>query len=325
MNRHLVAVLLAGVLVSLAPSVVTAESPTPAFSGAPWGQDQHVTYRWQSGEVPPSWLQSLVHAAAADARASRASRAATFGYSAAGSGVVSYGPSTHCGAGALACARRDPSRGWYWVAFRKQGQQVSWGTIRWCHTYTSWPAGCFDAELSALHEFGHVEILDHNGSTTYPATIMRDVQAAYPQAGWNQHAFGRCDVATLQKTYDMQSWSALYSTCLTLASTSALSASATAVRAGTTVTFTATLRTANNRAYERLADNPLHGRSVVLQRASIGGSSWIDVATMTPAAAAGVYTRALSINAAYQWRVAFRPSGEGVQPSTSPAVSVRLA
>jgi hypothetical protein len=125
-------------------------------------------------------------------------------------------------------------------------------------------------------------------------------------------------------TYDVQSWSAPYSTCLDLATSSTVSASASTVRAGTPVTFTASVRTINSSAYERLADNPLHARTVVLQRAAIGGSSWIDVTTMTPAPAAGVYTRAVTINASYQWRISFRPSGEGVRASSSTSITVRI-
>ena len=118
------------------------------------------------------------------------------------------------------------------VQFRRQGQQVPWGTIRWCHTYASWPSGCFDAGLSGAHEFGHIEVLNHSFTDTYPATVMRDVQAAYPQSGWNQHILGHCDVARLQMTYDVQSWWAPYSTCLDLATISSLSASASTVPGG---------------------------------------------------------------------------------------------
>lgn len=320
MTRGLLALVLAAVAIVVTPGVVAAESPTPAMSGGVWSQDQLITYRWASGEVPEPWLQPLVHAAAADVNASRASRAATFGYSQSGTATVAYNTGPLCGAGALACMRRSPPV----IQIRKQGQKVDWGFIRWCHTYANWPTGCFDAELSVAHEFGHIEILGHSSTATYPDTIMPAVQAANPQPGWSQHVLGRCDVARLQMTYDMQTWSAPYSTCLDLATMSTLSPSATSVRAGSTVTFTATVRTSNTTAYGKLADNPLHARTAVLQRAAIGGTSWIDVTTMTPAAAAGVYTRAVTINASYQWRISFRPSGEGVRASTSAAVVVRL-
>ena len=210
------------------------------------------------------------------------------------------------------------------VHIRTQGQRVDWGVIRWCHAYASWPTGCFDAELSAAHEFGHIQILNHSDPVTYPNSIMPRVQAANPASGWNQHVLGRCDVARLQMTYDVQNWSAPISSCLSIPTTSTISPSATSVRSGTAVTFTAVVRTSTSSAYGRLADNPLHGRSVVLQRAAIGGSSWIDVTTMAPGAAGGSYTRAVTINASYQWRVSFRPSGEGVTASTSGAVTVRI-
>ena len=319
-----VALLAAFALAALAPTIaVAAGTPTPAFGGARWAQDQHVTYRWKSGQTPPDWLQSLVHGAAAGAGASRASRAATFSYDSSGIGTVGYAEPSGCGSGGIACATRNAPYS-FTVMFRRHGHQLDWGTIEWCHAMESWTSGCFDAGLSALHEFGHVEILNHLEYQNYPDTVMSRVQAAYPQFGWNQGVFGRCDVATLQKKYDVQSWSAGYSTCLDLVTTATISASASAVPLGTSVTFTANVRTATDTGYERLANNPLHGRIVVLQRAALGGSSWIDVATMPVQSAAGRYSRAVAINASYQWRVSFRPSGEGVRPSTSPAVVVRI-
>lgn len=322
MRRRALSLVLAALAVATVPGVVTAETPTPAI-GAAWSQDQPLTFRWSAGEIPDAWLQPLVHAAAADVTSSRASRAGTISYSSSGIGTVAYNSGPYCGPGALACMRRYPPTSFV-VQIRKQSQQVSWGVILWCHTYATWPSGCFDAELSVAHEFGHIAVLDHSFTDTYPNTIMSSVQAANPQFGWNQHALGRCDVARLQMAYDMQSWTAPYSTCLDLATISTVSPGATTVRAGSQVTFTASVRIANNSAYGRLADNPVHGRTVVLQRAAIGGNSWLDVATMTPASAAGVYTRAVTINASYQWRVSFRPAGEGVRPSTSVAVAVRL-
>jgi hypothetical protein len=323
MKRAIRAMLGAALIFAAAPGAVSAETPTPG--GSSWSQDYPLAYRWLSGAVPPSWLQPLVHAAASDVNNSRASRAPTFSYSSSGIGTVAYNTGPNCGSGALACFRRYPTGNTFLMEIRRQGQLVSWGTIRWCHTYTSWPTGCFDAELSAAHEFGHIQVLDHNDlGTTYPATIMNSVQAANPSFGWNQHMLGRCDVARLQMTYDVQSWSQPISSCLSIPTTSTLSTSATSVRAGTAVTFTATVRTSTSSAYGRLADNPLHARTVVLQRAAIGGSSWIDVTTMSPAAAAGSYTRAVTINASYQWRVSFRPSGEGVTASTSSAMIVRI-
>jgi hypothetical protein len=319
-----IALLVVFSLAALAPSAAAAAgTPTPGFAGSTWGQDQQLTYRWKAGQVPPAWLQSLVHAAAGGVRVSRLSRAATFSFSSSGMGNVGYAEPSGCGSGGIACATRNPPYT-YTVMFRRHGQQLDWGVLRWCHALPSWTAGCFDAELSALHEFGHVEILNHLDYQNYPDTVMSRVQAANPQYGWNQHVFGRCDVATLQRKYDVQSWSARYSTCLDLATTATISASATAVRPGTSVTFTANVRTASNSGYERLADNPLHDRTVVLQRAAIGGSSWVDVATMSPQSTAGRYSRAVTINASYQWRVSFRPSGEGIRPAISPAVPVRL-
>jgi hypothetical protein len=324
MIHRLILIVFASLALIATPAVASADDrPTPAFSGATWGQDQNLTYRWKAGEVPPSWLQPLIHAAAGNVSTSRRSRAATFSFSSSGIGTVGYGLAPECGSGALACASRTPPST-FTIMFRRQGQQVDWGAIRWCQTYGTWPSGCFDAETSALHEFGHIEILSHIDPANYGDSVMSRVQAANPNFGWNQHAFGRCDVATLQKKYDMQTWSSPYSTCFSLATTASLTASAGTVRAGTSVTFTANVRTTADTSYERLADNPLHGRTVVLQRAAIGSATWVDVGTMTATPTAGRYTRAVTVNASYQWRVAFRPFGEGLRPVTSAAVVVRI-
>jgi hypothetical protein len=322
MRRRVLPLLLAALTVAVAPGPVSADTPTPAI-GPAWSQDQPITYRWSTGEVPDSWLQPLVHAAAADVNNSRASRSPTFSFSSTGMGTVAYNAGPLCGADALACMRRYPTTS-FLVQVRKQGQRVGWGTIRWCHAYATWPTGCFDAELSLEHEFGHVAILDHSYTDRYPDSIMTPVQAANPISGWNQHTLGRCDVARLQMAYDVATWSAPYSTCLTIPTVSAITASPTTVPAGTPLMFGALVRTVNSTAYGRLADNPLHARTVVIQRAAIGGSSWIDVTTMTPSSAAGVYFRSIVINASYQWRVSFRPSGEGVLPSNSAPMIVRI-
>ena len=324
MTRRLTAFLLGAALLLLIPlGAAAAATPTPPFGGSTWAQDAALTYRWKAGQVPPASLQSLVHAAAADASLSHGSRAASFSYSSAGMGTIGYGEPTGCGAGGIACATRNPPYS-FTVMFRKQGQFLDWGAVRWCHTYTTWPNGCFDAELSGLHEFGHVQILAHASSSNYADTVMGSVQAAYPAYGWNSHAFARCDVATLQLKYDMPTWSAPYSTCLDLVTATAVVASAATVRAGSPVTFWAAVRTGTNPDYLQLGNNPLHDRTAVLQRAAIGGSTWIDVTAMTLSNADGIYFRTVTINASYQWRVSFRPSGEGLRPSTSVAMTVRL-
>ena len=90
---------------------------------------------------------------------------------------------------------------------REQGHVFDWGTLKWCQAYASPPNGCYDAETIALDEFGHVEGLDHHvnyaDDSDYVDAVVQTYSRTKPSTGWNMHAFGRCDVATLQLQYDM--------------------------------------------------------------------------------------------------------------------------
>jgi hypothetical protein len=209
---------------------------------------------------------------------------------------------------------------------REQDHPFDWGKLRWCQHYTTWPTGCFDVENIMLDEFGHVEILNHHdnyaGEPDYLDAVVQTKSRAKPEAGWNAHAFGRCDVASLQVQYDMQGWGAKYSTCLDLATTLALGASHGYVARGGTVTLTSTLKVADNSAYVRLALNPVALRTVTLQRRPPGGT-WTTVGTMTPGPTSGSYTRAVQITAHTEFRALFaKPSDEGLRAATSQTVTV---
>ena len=100
-----------------------------------------------------------------------------------------------------------------------------------------------------LDEFGHVEILDHHsnlpGDADYTDAVVQELSRAKPSAGWNAHAFGRCDVASLQMQYDMQGWGAKYSTCLDLGDDALAGRQPNRVPKGGTTTLTATLKVAD--------------------------------------------------------------------------------
>jgi hypothetical protein len=200
--------------------------------------------------------------------------------------------------------------------------------LRWCQAYTTWPNGCFDVENIMLDEFGHVEILNHHsnysGESDYLDAVVQTKSRARPDAGWNAHAFGRCDVASLQVQYDMQGWGAKYSTCLDLATTLSLGANAGYVGYGGTVTLTATLKVADNAAYSRLALNPVSLRTVTLQRRPPGGT-WATVGTMSAGATSGTYTRAVQLFARTEFRALFaKPYDEGLRAATSSTVTVAI-
>lgn len=322
-SRRLAAVAAALWLLVLAPGAALAASPDPTLPPA-WPIDTALTYRWTSGAVPPTAIKSAVNRAAADANASRRSRAPSYAYSSRASNGVSYGTSNPCGTNGLACFSRNPSSRYWHLWFRENGHRYDWGTLRWCEL-TGSPSGCFRAETITLDELGHVAGLDHHANlpdgSDYADAVVQQYSHARPQAGWSASAFGRCDVATLQQVYDVSSWTTPYSTCLDIPTTLALKASATSVKLGTRVTFTATLKSAGS---GRLAGNPMSRRVVVLQGRS--GTTWADLATMAAGSAAGTYSAAVAPSGAEDFRAVFRkPSGEGVRASSSATTRVTIS
>jgi hypothetical protein len=318
----------AGVIALLAASSsVAAHAPDPIFSGR-WNQNQAVQFAWRSGSVPPSAYQTAIAAAAADASASRGSQAATLGYGAGASNLVGYGIGATCGTLGIACMSRNaPYSFTAWM--REQGHKFDWGSLRWCQAYATWPDGCYDVENIMLDEFGHVEILDHHSNLTgepdYTDAIVQVKSRTKPTSGWNAHAFGRCDVASLQLQYDMLSWGAKYSTCLSLATTLGLTAGPASIAKGATTTLTATLKVADNSTYVRLALNPVASRTVTLQRRPAGTTSWATVGTMANGPTSGTYSLSISLQARTEFRAVFaKPPDEGLSAATSATVAVAV-
>ncbi len=307
-------------------TVVTAHSPDPIFSGR-WNQNQSLNFSWRPGSVPATGYQTAIKAAAADASGSRGSQAATFAFASGASNLIGYGTAATCSVKGIACfSRNAPTSFSMWM--REQGHRFDWGSLRWCQAYSTWPDGCYDVENIMLDEFGHVEILDHHSNYTslsdYTDAVVQEKSRTKPTTGWNAHSLGRCDVASLQLQYDMQGWGAKYSTCLDLATTLSLGASAGYVAYGGTVTLTATLKVADSAAYSRLALNPVSLRTVTLQRRPPGGT-WATVGTMSYGSTSGTYTRAVQLTTRTEFRAVFaKPSGEGLRASTSPTVTVAI-
>lgn len=308
---------------------VLAHGPDPIVGGALWAQNQEVRYDWRSGQVPPDWMRAAVNAAAADSNASRASRAAHLAFDADGASRISYGEPSGCGVNGLACFNRSGAPDFFTVAFRRQGYVFEWGTLRWCQAYDAPPNGCFDVENITLDEFGHVQVLghhdNHDDGSDYLDAVVQTLSHAKPGIGWNEHDYGRCDVATLQLRYDMRSWAAPYSTCLDLDTQLALTVSDSSVPQGALVVFRASLAVVDADAYLRLGGNPVSSRTVVLQRRSIGATSWTTVAKMAPDSAAGAYAVGLTLTASAEWRASFStPSGEGLNGDASNRITVQV-
>ncbi len=305
-----------------------AHGPDPMLGGGLFAQNQDLRFRWRAGSVPTAAIQTAIKAAASAANATRASKAATFTYAAGGANPIGYGSGATCGVNGLACFTRSaPSSFTMWL--REQGHVFDWGTLKWCQAYTSPPNGCYDAQTIALDEFGHVEGLNHHGNyandSDYLDAVVQTYSRTKPSAGWNMHAFGRCDVASLQLQYDMQTWSARYSTCMDLATDLALSASSTAVAIGASTTLTATLTVVDYDSYRRLGGNPVTGRTVTLQGRAPGATTWVSLGTMPPGWAGGSYVTTLSPVAHTDYRAVFTtPSAEGINGDTSPTVRVSV-
>ena len=314
------AVVLLLAVATLVPAV--AATPDPILGGGLYAQNRLLQYVWSSAGTPPAAMKTAINAGVDSANRTRLSKAPTFGYASGAGNLVYYGTTVPCGVNALACMRRD-SPDWFGVWYRENGHRYDWGTLRWCEM-TGSPNGCFEARNVTLHEFGHVMILDHHvnlpdGSDSLDA-VMQTVQPAKPAAGWNVHAYARCDTATLQQQYDVATTATLYSTCLDVPTTLGLGASKPSVTAGSMVTFTATLRSAGA---GRLSDNPVAGRVLVLQQRTSSG--WADVVVMTSGSSAGTYTTSVTMWASHDYRALFRkPSAEGLRSSSSTAITVAV-
>ena len=273
-------------------------------------------------------MQQAIRLGAADANATRNSRAAIFIPDPAGASWINYGLDVACGVNGLACFSRVNAPNGFTMSFRENGHRYDWGVLRWCEM-NGRPNGCFDARNSALDEFGHVEILGHHQNfadeSDYLDAVVQTIQRTKPRPGYDAHVFARCDIATLQRKYDMLTWASKYSTCLDLATVLGLSA-ASSVAYGANVPFTATLGVVDLAAYERLGGNPVAERAVTLQSRPVGGATWVFAGNMTPAAAGSHTFTVPSLTATRDWRAVFaKPAGEGLRGATSPTIRVTVA
>jgi hypothetical protein len=323
--REMVAFWLGVTLLLVIPGPALAHGPDPILGGGRFSQNETLSFRWRTGYEPPTAIKTAIRAAATDVGESRASQAATFAYSSTGASTIGYGTGT-CGVNGIGCfTRTAPDTFTMWL--REHGRVYDWGTLRWCQMQSTPTNGCYDAETIALDEFGHVEILDHHlnyaDGSDYTDAVVQTFSRTRPKTGWDMHAFGPCDSATLQVQYDIElSWSAI-STCLDLATELTLSASSTLVGDGGVVTFTSTLRTATNTTYGRLSAQWLSRRTVRLQQRLGGSTTWATIATMTPVTPTGSYAASVALHAVADYRAVFStPTTEGLRGDTSATVQV---
>jgi hypothetical protein len=331
MTRRLFPAIAAVTILATAVVPVAAHAPDPMFGGTLWAQDQVVSYQWKTGQVPPAWATGPIDAAAADANVSRASRAARFLRGTSSTSLIAYGEPTGCSPAGLACFSRTGAPTSFRMWFRAHGYAFDWGKLRWCQGLTTIASGCYDVENVALDEFGHVEILDHHsnfeGDGDYLDAVVQTKSRAYPTSGWNAHAFGRCDVARLQLEYERIGAAFLFSTCLAIPTTTTLGASATSIRVGGWVRFTATLQVANLSVNRALAGDAIGSRAVLLQRRTPSTGTWSTIATMTPSSTLpGTYLTTVYPTATYEWRATFlTPTNEGLTGSASSVIKVTVS
>ncbi|HYK94471.1 MAG TPA: hypothetical protein VE011_01195 [Candidatus Dormibacteraeota bacterium] len=322
------AMALAAALIANAATV--AHGPDPLLGTTPWGLDQVVGYQWKSGATPPSWMAAAIDAGAADVRSSKGSRAATFIRVSSSSSEIAYGGAVPCSSYGIACMNRTgvPSS-FDGMWFRPYGWAFDWGTLRWCQGQSTPTTGCYDAENVALDEFGHIELLGHHQNledeSDFQDAVVQYAARSKPRAGWDQHAFGRCDVARLQLEYALESSADRVSTCLSLATSLSVVASATTIDAGSSVRITGTFKVAVTSAAKALSGDPLSGRTITLQRRLPGATSWSTFGPLGGNSTAGSYGLTLTPSTTYDYRLLFTaPGGDGLLGATSATVRIAV-
>jgi hypothetical protein len=306
-------------LLSVQPA--TAALPTPA-SGTTWAQNQRVEYHWKEGSEPPAWAKAAMSAAAGDSNSSRKAKAAIFAYDADAPSWLAYTDDLPTNWAIGYTTSNIPSN--FAIRMRPHGTQLDWGTLRWCQFYEAdAPNGCYDLEMTTLHEFGHALTLDHANEAdldSYTDTVMHATGLhSKARLGWNQHAFGRCDIARLQIRYEPLTASTPISTCLDMPTDLSLTPGSGSIAYGTAVTLTAKLKIAADAIYPLLASEPLSGRSILLQRRTPGLTTWTNVGELAAVTDdTGRYVKTLTLTATYEWRAVFyAPGDEGLDGATS--------
>lgn len=303
-----------------------APRPVPAFPAGGWPKDTLLPFAWQAGALPPEWARSPMTTGASDASDTSSARSPRFVYRSSASDTMRYTPAfpTFCRFG-IACAQRNMPVSWV-VWLRPHGTDFGWGTLRWCQKDDV--AGCFDVRRVLIHELGHVAGLDHPSREGFALaaheTVMHAITPAKPAAGSGRHAFGRCDVATLQELYDVPASTTLISSCNDVPTTLVLTASSDLVPRGTTVQLRAELRVASEASVGRLAGNLLGGRSLKLRYRRAGSADPWTTLWMAPSGAA--YSLAIAPQASWEFQAVFAATAdEGLRGATSGLVKVRVS
>ena len=213
--------------------------------------------------------------------------------------------------------------------FRPYGWTFDWGTLRWCQGQSTPTSGCYDAENVALDEFGHIEMLGHHvnldDESDFTDAVVQFAARSKPRTGWDEHVFGRCDVARLQLEYALVSSADRVSTCLSLATSLSETASATTVNALGSVRITGAFKVAVASAAKSLSGDPLSGRTITLQRRLPGATAWSTFGTLAGNSTAGSYGLTITPSTTYDYRLLFTAtSSEGLLGATSATVRIAV-
>lgn len=301
--------------------------PVPPFGAGGWAKDKSLPFRWGAGDVPPDWAKGALKSAADDARQTSGSQSPRFIYRSTANNAIHYSSSlpSFCGA-AIACAGRNKPASWWGVWLKPHGTDFSWGTLRWCQKNGG--SYCFDIRRVLLHELGHISGLNHPESSGFKLgaheTVMHAITPAKPNAGSTRHAFGRCDVATLQELYDVPINKTPISTCNDVVSKLSLSTSAGSIDAGKSVKLKAKLSIADRSAYGHLAGNPLNKRSVKLKyRRANSNDDWTTAWMRFQSS--GTYDLVIAPKSTWEFKATFpAPGDEGLRFSRSDVLEVRV-
>jgi hypothetical protein len=321
---------LAAGLLAAGGAPALAHAPNPLFGSTTWDKDQIVGYQWWPAAVPPGWMATAIDLGAGDVGQSRKSHAATFTRVSSAASKIAYGGGNPCPAYGIACVDRtgvpDKFAGMW---FRPHGWPFDWGYLRWCQGLASPANGCYDAENVALDEFGHIEILGHHvnyaDERDFLDSVVQYAARARPKEGWNEHIFGRCDVARLQLEYELLSSANLTSTCLSLATNLSIVPSATTISTGQAVRITGNFKVAVASAARALSGDPLSNRTIALQRRALGAATWSTMATLAPNGSAGSYGLTITPPMTYDYRLSFAASSaEGLLAAVSSAVRIAV-
>lgn len=301
--------------------------PVPPFAAGAWAKDKSLPFKWGAGDVPPDWAKGALKSGADDASRTSDARSPDFDYRSGASNAIYYTGQlpSFCGA-AIACAGRNKPASWWGVWIKPHGSDFSWGTLRWCQK--SQAGSCFDIRRVVLHELGHVAGLNHPESAGFRLqpydTVMHSITPANSKPGGTRHAFGRCDVATLQELYDVPANTVRIATCNDVITRLSLAANRGAIDAGDSVTLRASLVIADRSAYGELADNPLNQRSVKLKYRRAGSAADWSTAWMRPGNS-GSYDLVIKPSDTWEFKATFpTPDDEGLQFSRSEVVEVRV-